>query len=430
MKNNRVRVGLGLLLCTTVVGILVKIPNLPFIGGDSEGWLGYWGSIVGIGGAYLVLRVQLSNDNKKHKAETVDNTFFNLLNLHNEILENKRESIENLYKSISIESEQVYYDNLKLRARNYIKSKNGEFNKSVKNLPDTYKIPKYEENGYLENPVDFSNLMLGSNEVLEEKILEYLITDKLDIFRNDLEELLTDNLLFYSLEESDDRYSEILSKLDFNEAEIVLIKNNKENYIKGMHGHSIFSAEKLDMSSNSSNEFIAGYIRLYNMAVQYAEYSFYDNLKESLQEIIIAIFRRQDIEEIAIYDIYINRSVEKAYKKNLAEIGYYFRLFYRIIKYINESKEKGYIDEDQRSNYIGLLRAVLDEKTLAIIYYNATYLEKGNNMKEQLGETYFFGKEKDFDDNNKTHSLFTEGTLFFEQDFENLKELTKAFVNK
>lgn len=56
--------------------------------GSDDGLLGFWGgylgSIIGVVGAILVLLIQLNEEKESREVEKVDNTFFNLLSLHNE----------------------------------------------------------------------------------------------------------------------------------------------------------------------------------------------------------------------------------------------------------------------------------------------------------------------------------------------------------
>lgn len=67
--------------------------------GSDDGWLGFWGgylgAIIGVVGAYLILQMQVQKEtearerekveaDKVRHDEKVDNTFFNLLALHNE----------------------------------------------------------------------------------------------------------------------------------------------------------------------------------------------------------------------------------------------------------------------------------------------------------------------------------------------------------
>ncbi|MFS1033389.1 hypothetical protein ACFC9G_15685 [Enterococcus casseliflavus] len=63
---------LGVIFSALIVGIMMKIPKLPFIGGDEDGWMGFWGgifgSLFGVMGAYLVMRAQI-NAEKVQKEE-------------------------------------------------------------------------------------------------------------------------------------------------------------------------------------------------------------------------------------------------------------------------------------------------------------------------------------------------------------------------
>lgn len=53
----------------------MKIPKPPFIGGSEEGWLGFWGgalgSLIGIMGAYLVMREQINVEKKQKEEELI-----------------------------------------------------------------------------------------------------------------------------------------------------------------------------------------------------------------------------------------------------------------------------------------------------------------------------------------------------------------------
>ncbi|URZ86806.1 hypothetical protein [Floricoccus penangensis] len=55
---------LGVIFSALIVGIMMKIPKLPFIGGDEDGWMGFWGGILGslfgVLGAYLVMVTQIN----------------------------------------------------------------------------------------------------------------------------------------------------------------------------------------------------------------------------------------------------------------------------------------------------------------------------------------------------------------------------------
>jgi hypothetical protein len=61
------------LLVTLVIGLCLKLPDLPFIGGSDDAWIGYWGgaigSIFGIIGAYVVMRFQFDHDRRETDRE-------------------------------------------------------------------------------------------------------------------------------------------------------------------------------------------------------------------------------------------------------------------------------------------------------------------------------------------------------------------------
>lgn len=64
---------IGIIITTLFVGIMLSIEKLPFIGGSPEGWLGYWGGLIGAAlgtiGAYLVMRYQLKEEKEERKSE-------------------------------------------------------------------------------------------------------------------------------------------------------------------------------------------------------------------------------------------------------------------------------------------------------------------------------------------------------------------------
>lgn len=75
--DKKIKIVIGLLLVvlflSLFLGILLNIPRLPFIGGTKEGWLGYWGGILGslfgVFGAYLVMKVQIDTEKKEREKE-------------------------------------------------------------------------------------------------------------------------------------------------------------------------------------------------------------------------------------------------------------------------------------------------------------------------------------------------------------------------
>lgn len=102
------------LVCFVGISIFVQINEYH----PSNDWVGYWGnvlgSVIGVLGAYLVLQSQLSKDKEendiareldqeKFKAESVDNTFFNLLNIFKSTQDNIPRDLTDENKSKIVE---------------------------------------------------------------------------------------------------------------------------------------------------------------------------------------------------------------------------------------------------------------------------------------------------------------------------------------
>lgn len=83
---------------------------------------------------------------------------------------------------------------------------------------------------------------------------------------------------------------------------------------------------------------------------------------------------------------------EEVYKDNENVIGHYYRNLYRIVRLIQDEK----FDTDHEKNkiekrkYRGILRAQLSSFELLMIFYNVVYSKKGEKFKEILRNTNFF----------------------------------------
>lgn len=160
------------LVLLVFVPFCINLIIIPDIGsGSDDGWLGFWGgylgAILGLFGAMIVIYIQLNSDEDSRKEEKVDNTFFNLLNLHNEIKKeieynNDENLFENLYSELKEEIDQFKVITAEKCRKEYFYSKReyiGRFfdealNDMLKQLKDNYLIEDSElteiENYYLD----------------------------------------------------------------------------------------------------------------------------------------------------------------------------------------------------------------------------------------------------------------------------------------
>ncbi|MBO1090014.1 hypothetical protein FQT07_13560 [Enterococcus hirae] len=103
-------------------------------------------------------------------------------------------------------------------------------------------------------------------------------------------------------------------------------------------------------------------------------------------------------------------TVENVLARHYDEVGAYFRLFHRIIKYINDN-----LDQSEelaiKNNYIGFLRATVNEEEMLVIFYNAAYTKRGQGLLDELQKTTFFGNREDIMNNQH----FDRKKLFWEE---------------
>lgn len=392
---------------------MMDIPKPGFIGGDEDAWLGYWGSIVGIMGAYFVLKIQLKSDNKKYKSETVDNTFFNLLNLHNDILKENTKLIEGISKDLSQMHKEVNNREYRLECEKYAEENHEKLNDKIKELPDNDNIIEVKFDLHIESEEFKLDLSPIVDCEYKEIIEEYLITGEISNVDTYIE--LYGNKIILENNVTDSGYDYYLEELEFSMEELERIAKKNLEY-----NNHIEKQKENGKSTNTYSEVIDS---------DYAEYCKQKDIK--IKEMIIELFSREEVlKNVIIQFEKIEPHIRKVFENHLVSFGYYFRLFHRIIKFLNENKEQEFITEEQLNNYLGILRAMIDEKTMALIYYNAIYLPKGENMKIELRKNTFFGNKEDFDDSKRKHNFLSNETLLFDVDYDKLKELTKVYPLK
>ena len=103
--------------------------------------------------------------------------------------------------------------------------------------------------------------------------------------------------------------------------------------------------------------------------------------------------------------------VDSVLSQHYNKISSYFKLFHRIIKYLNVNLETN--DEGSlKNNYIGFLRATLNPDEMLVIFYNAAYTSRGAGLLHELQKTTFFGTKTDIERNQH----FETSALFWEQE--------------
>jgi len=409
IKDNKeiIFIILGIIVATMAIGKMMDIPKASFIGGDEDAWLGYWGSIVGIMGAYFVLKIQLKSDNKKHKSETVDNTFFNLLNLHNDILKENTKLIEGISKDLSNMHKELNDEQELLEIKEYVTNNGKKLNSKLNELSETIQI----EHELLEEPIIFK-IQLSPIKTLDysTSIEKYLLNSR--VTGIDSYSPLYGNFIILKDIKISPQGERYVKELSITEQELFEIDKQKSKYTKEI------------LEKYPTAELIESYEDIIFKSFE----KFCIEKDKEITRLIGELFSKEEaLKNMVIPFEKIEPHIHKVFENHLVSFGYYFRLFHRIVKFLNENKEQGFITEVQLNNYIGILRAMIDEKTMALIYYNATYLPKGENMKTELRKNHFFGKKDDFNDIERTNTFLTNETLLFDSDYDKLKELTKAY---
>ncbi|WP_433581572.1 putative phage abortive infection protein [Paenibacillus amylolyticus] len=86
------------------------------------------------------------------------------------------------------------------------------------------------------------------------------------------------------------------------------------------------------------------------------------------------------------------QAYEAVYKKYENKIGHYYRNLYRIIRLIQDENFEENVEKNemQRKKYRGILRAQLSSSELMMLFYNVTYSTKGEKFRDYLINTNFF----------------------------------------
>lgn len=209
------------------------------------------------------------------------------------------------------------------------------------------------------------------------------------------------------------KYGELANILDNTEKEI---SNNKEKLLNGdvlleMLPSIIKEIKDVKTIMESLKN---GYLKQLIELLQKETYNT-STLKKNTEELIS--FKKKLLDQEKIINNLLNRSKEKivstAFEIYYSDIGSFLRFFHRIIKYINENVT----NEEIKNDYIGFVRATLDENELLVIFYNAYYTKRGKRMREQLEKTVFFTGVYDESIEDYDPQFVGEGKLIFQGDY-------------
>lgn len=355
--------------------------------GTDDGVLGFWGgyigSIVGVIGAFGALQFQLSKEKERVKAERTDNTFFNLLNMF-------------------------------ITQQNYLVSEQDSDPDLFEEMLKT--IREYSVKGYHKQGLDLfykeKEAIISVLEKAEHSSEEY-VKKKKPLFSN------SEWLLIETIQESfqsipkptditNDNFEDVYTELKR--------RNYIQDFIKNIENEVFFEREPYYSKYN-------GIIKI-NENIQHIIKTDAANLmdiesKHFLAKIYSGISKHSMRSPHVDLDIQRKKQIvtfaQKPYRKIL---GSYFRIFHRIIKYLNENVD----DKEIKKNYIGFLRANMNENQMAMIFYNINYTERGSGAIEELKGTSFFGEINELQDMMSAHFFSPDTLVWKKYDLKKMQE--------
>lgn len=295
--------------------------------------------------------------NQTMKKQQFETTFFNMINLHHNILKEITE--EGLVGRSVIQNA---YEDLK-RAYNT-------------KIYESYRVAFAKE------------IILDQFEKTDDFVRKIFMNDNLNDFREGF------YIGFVPMENED-------GELDFSIADAYeesLEKGENEQWNKFKKSHIEFYEENI-------------YSRLgqYFSMLKSFNYKTYMEDKSDFSHEYIYYFKKNFLEEplrglkIEAYNL--------IYEKYENTFGHYYRNLYRIVKLINDydfNDESAGESEEARAQYRGILRAQLSSFELLMLFYNIVYSKKGEKFKNLLINTNFFDDhliEKEFIWRNDTEEL-------------------------
>ena len=380
IKDNWIKVLFGFLFAMPALTQLLINVDTSNKGSD-DGWLGFWGgylgAIIGVAGAIFVVQIQLNDDKEGREAEKIDNTYFNLLSMHNE---QKNILIGvNIFEMIYLKFKKELEIQLLDEGLDFFYSKKGIISDMLQELISAYK----------------KNIENKEGKISAEFLERWERKKRGEMF-SDGHPVTEESMLYEDL---------CWSLIEIKEIEKFLedIENKKINHFsdkifKGVDG----VYEELDKHIERSR------------GIQWDIPDELSKLKMTLEN-----FQFGHIELLP--DDRKRKGIELAINAYYSEIGSYFRIFHRIIKYINDKVT----DEETKKDYLGFLRATINEKEMLVIFYNATYTERGKGLLKEIRKTTFFGENYELLEEGPVQHFNSESLIWKSNDLEVMRGFGK-----
>ncbi|WP_342601590.1 putative phage abortive infection protein [Peribacillus sp. FSL E2-0159] len=273
--------------------------------------------------------------NRTMKRQQFETTFFNMINLHHNIL-----------NEIKIDTR---------KGRDAIQQMHGD-------LKLYYSNPVYRK--YSEDLK--REALMGDKLLLEDLVEKVFIDYYLSLYIDEFDEHFYPNF--------DENGIEDTSEIDeFHDS---LENGTNEEWNRRKKEHLKFFEEH-----------IKGKPRMYETELEKLNFNLVvDNISNGYVNKFKENFINNPLKELKTF------AYEEIYKEKENSIGHYYRNLYRLVKLIQSetfdtNKE---VNENEKRKYRGILRAQLSSFELLMIFYNVVYSEKGEKFKEILINTNFF----------------------------------------
>lgn len=287
--------------------------------------------------------------NKTLTKQQFDSTFFNMIDLHHNLLKDLDGGREYFNKTFEL---------LKPKYKAIVKDYLGSKLNTLKHDQD--RLEQFLRTFYLNN-WKINRLKLSFEE---NRYLDFILTDLKTELESENDQHFIDNMDTYKAK-FDDGEIEVKIRSCINNTHII-------NYLVG-ESSNILDFSNIDdfKYTISNNEFFESFDDEWSL--EYIK----KIRKETLLEPLLDLKR-------LVY--------EKIYKVKVEEFGHYYRNLYRIVKFIqDEHFSKDPIEnEKEKKKYRGILRAQLSSMELLMLFYNVVYSNKGEKFKEILKGTNFF----------------------------------------